>query len=392
MKIERKHVVTVSSVVVVAAVIALSLRPEPVGVDIAEVARGSLRVTVDEDGETRVQDRYVVSAPVTGRMVRMTCEVGDDVEAGEVVAHIFPLPLDTRTRSEAAQRLEAADAAARAAAARVEQAQALGAETRRALERLERVAAEIPGSVAGQRLDEARTAERTSALAVEEAESAADAAAHEVESARATLAGSGEESAQPSLVRSPASGRVLRVFEECERVVVAGSPIAEIGDPGRLEVVVDVLTEDASRLRDGAPASVHAGAGADTLRGTILRIEPSAFTKVSPLGVEEQRVNVVVAFEDAAVPLGDRYRVDAELVAWESDDVLLVPVSALFRSESLWSVYVVEEGRARLRNVELGERGRSHAEVRTGLSAGEVVVLYPSEAIEEGVRVEVPDA
>jgi HlyD family secretion protein len=392
MKIERTHVVTVAAVAVVAALAALSLRPERIAVDIAEIARGPLRVTVDEDGETRVEDRYLVSAPVTGRLVRLTCEVGDEVDAREVVAHIFPLPLDTRTRSEAGQRLEAAEATARAATARAEQAQALWAETRRALERLERVATEVPGSVASQRLDEARTAERTSALAVEEAEGAADAAAHEVESARASLAGSGTESAEPTVVRSPAAGRVLRVFEECERVVLVGSPIAEIGDPDRLEVVVDVLTEDASRLRVGAPASVSAGASADTLRGSILRIEPSAFTKVSPLGVEEQRVNVVVAFEGGGVLLGDRYRVDTELVAWEADDVLLVPMSALFRSESLWSVYVVVEGRARLRNIELGERGRSHAEVRSGLSAGELVVLYPSEAIEDGVRVVVPGA
>ena len=387
MKLERRHWITLGAVAAVGALVFWALQPESIAVETATVARGPLRVTVDEDGETRVEDRYLVSAPVTGRLVRLQCEVGDQVAAGDVVAHVFPLPLDTRTRAEAAQRLQAADAAARAAVARVEQARALAAETRRALERLERVATDVPGSVAGQRLDEARTADRTATLALDEAESAADAAAHEVESARA-LVGS-DASAEPTLVRAPASGRVLRVYEECERIIAAGSPIMEVGDARQLEVVVDVLTEDAARLAVGAPAGVSMGSAVDTLRATIRLIEPSAFTKVSPLGVEEQRVNVVVDFDDEGVLLGDRYRVDVSLVAWESDDVLLVPVSALFRSDSRWGVYVVEEGRARLRPLELGERGRSHAEVRSGLAAGEVVVLYPSEAIGDGVRVEV---
>jgi HlyD family secretion protein len=184
---------------------------------------------------------------------------------------------------------------------------------------------------------------------------------------------------------------VLRVYEECERIIAAGSPILELGDPRRLEVVVDVLTEDAARLAVGAPARVSAGPEADTLPGIVRLIEPSAFTKVSPLGVEEQRVNVIVAFEGESALLGDRYRVDVALVAWQSDDVLLVPVSALFRSDTRWGVYVVEAERARLRVIELGERGRSHAEVRSGLEQGQVVVLYPSEAITDGARVEVPE-
>jgi HlyD family secretion protein len=208
-----------------------------------------------------------------------------------------------------------------------------------------------------------------------------------VQSARATLAGSDAGSSESTLVRAPAAGRVLRLHEECERIVTAGSPILEIGDPGQLEIVVDVLTEDAGRLEVGAPARVTTGAHGDTLHARILRIEPSAFTKISPLGVEEQRVNVILSFQDAAV-LGDRYRVDASLVTWESDDVLLVPMSALFRSDSRWSVFVVVEGRARLRQVELGHQGKSDAEVLDGLSAGDVVVLYPSEDLTDGAPVE----
>ena len=387
MKLERKHGAILSTVGVAVVLGVFMLRPEVIPVEVGSIARGPLRVTIDEDGETRVQDRYVVSAPVTGRLVRLGCEVGDDVEVGQVVAHLFPLPLDTRARAEAAGRLEGAEASRQAAESRVEQARALWSEARRALERLERVSADVPGSVSGQQLDEARTVERTAALSLQEAESVLDAAAHDVQAARATLVGADGTSGEPTLVRAPASGRALRLYEECERIVTAGSPIMEIGDPGRLEIVVDVLTEDVGHLAAGGKAYVTTGPESDTLPAHILRIEPSAFTKVSPLGVEEQRVNVVLAL-DGTTFLGDRYRVDASLVTWQSDDVLLVPMSALFRTDSRWSVFVVEGGRARSRQLVLGEQGRSHAEVREGLVAGDVVVLHPSEAVEDGARVE----
>jgi HlyD family secretion protein len=390
MKLERKHFTMVAVVIAVAAFAMMILRPELIPVETGVIARGPLRVTVDEDGETRVRDRYTVSSPVTGRLVRLEHEVGDSVEAGGLVASLYPIPLDTRARAEAVERLQAVEAEREAADARIEQARALWVESQRALERLERVSSDVPGSVAGQRLDEARTTARTAALALEEAQSVREAVDHEVQSARATLAGSEEAAGEPTQVRAPASGRILRLYEECERIVTAGSPILEIGDPDRLEVVVDVLTEDAGMLDVGATARVTASAHGDTLDARIVRIEPSAFTKVSPLGVEEQRVNVIVALDGAPV-LGDRYRVDASLVSWESEDVLLVPTSALFRTDSHWSVFLVEEGRARLRLVDLGHRGRSHAEVRAGLEAGDRVVLRPSEAVEDGARVEVTE-
>jgi HlyD family secretion protein len=387
MKIERKHFTILAVLVGVIALTVLVLRPEVIPVETSMIARGPLRVTVDEDGETRVQDRYVVSAPVTGRMVRLECEVGDTVATGQVLAHVYPLPLDTRARAEAAARLEAAEASRQAAEARVEQARALWSESLRALERLERVSTDVPGAVATRQLDEARTAERTAALTLDEGESVLDAAEHEVHAARATLAGSDEAIGEPTPVRAPAAGQILRLYEECERIVTAGSPILEIGDPARLEIVVDVLTEDAGRLHAGAPARVTNGAQGDTLHARVMRVEPSAFTKVSPLGVEEQRVNVVLAFDGPEL-LGDRFRVDASIVTWESDDVLRVPMSALFRSDSRWSVFVVEDGEARLRLVEIGHQGRSHAEVLTGLEQGDRVVLHPSEAIGDRVPVE----
>ena len=387
MRVERRHVWIAVAVAATAGVTALVMRPDVVEVEVATVTRGPLRVTVDEDGETRVRERYVLSAPVTGRLVRVELEVGDSVAAGDVVARVYPLPLDTRAREEVAERLRAAEATEAAAEATVARAEAVWGEARRSLERLERVEAE--GYLTPQRMDEARTAERSAALSLEQARRAAEATRHEAAAARATLQGSaGAASGTPTLVRAPAAGRVLRLWEECERAVAAGAPIAEVGDPDDLEVVVDVLTEDAVRLAPGATALVSAGPRADTLRGRVLRVEPAAFTKVSPLGVEEQRVNVVVAFDGPPPVLGDRFRVDASLVAWEAADALRVPVGALFRTGGGgWGVFVVEEGRARLRALELGERGRREAEARSGLDEGEAVILYPGEAVEEGARV-----
>jgi HlyD family secretion protein len=388
MRISSRHLIVVVGGSLMAIVVAWLIRPSAVPVQTAVVDRGTLRVTVDEDGETRVRERYLISAPVTGRMERLECEVGDSIAAGEVVARVYPLPLDTRGRVAALERLSAAEAAGRAALARVEQTEALWGEAVRARERLERVESEVPGTVSAGRLDAVRTAERAAALDLEQARGAADAAAHDVESARAALLGSsGGQAGEPTLIRAPSGGRVLRLYEDCERVVTAGAPIMERGDPELLEVVVDVLSSDARRLREGAVALLSASPDADTVVGRIHRIEPSAFTKLSPLGVEEQRVNVIVRFEDGGTTLGDRYRVDAALVAWEGADVVRVPVSALVRTEGGWAVFVVDDGRASLRGVELGQRGRRAAEVRSGLVAGEVVVLYPSDEIDDGVRV-----
>lgn len=384
----RTVLLTGAAVAVTAAVVVPLLRADPVRVDLRTATRGPLQVTVDEDGETRVEERYVVSSPVTGRMVRLECEVGDSVAAGQVLARIYPLPLDTRTRAETARRLEAAEASWRAASSAVAQAETTRADARRARERLERVAADVRGAVAEERLDAARSAERSAALALEQARAAAEAARHEVEATRSALVGADETTAEPTLVRAPAQGRVLRLYEDCERAVAAGAPILEVGDPTALEVTVEVLTEDAARLSAGAPAYVSPGPGLDTLRGVIRRIEPSAFTRVSPLGVEEQRVNVIVTFEDRPVTLGDRFRVDASLVAWRAEDVLQVPVGALFRDGSGWAVFTVDDGRAHRRTIEIGHRGRSAAEVLSGLREGETVVVYPSDAVEDGVRVQ----
>ncbi|HSG48555.1 MAG TPA: efflux RND transporter periplasmic adaptor subunit [Longimicrobiales bacterium] len=377
----------------VAAVVALGvvwmLRPEALAVSTAVVDRGPLEVVVEEDGETRVEDRYVLSAPVTGRLVRLQCEAGDSVTKGEVLARVYPLPLDSRAVQDASGRLGSAEALHRSARARLDQAETVRDEARRTLARLEAVSAQVPGSVSEQRLDDARATERSAALEVEQARGGVESAAFQVQSARAALLGAeaGTEG-EPVPVLAPADGRVLRLYEECERAITAGSPILEVGDPRRLKVVAELLSEDAARIRDGAEARITWGEGRDTVPGWVRTIEPSAFTQVSPLGVEEQRVNVIVAFDGGEVLLGDRYAVDVTVLVWSADDVLRVPVSALFRVDGGWGVFVLEDGRARQRRIELGQRGRLQAQVLNGLAQGETVILYPSSEMEDGVRVE----
>lgn len=385
MNVQRKRWLIAAGVALAGIALALAFRADPVVVETARIGTGTVRETIEEDGLTRVRERYVVSSPVTGMLHRLSCEAGDTIRTGDVIARIYPLPLDTRAGTEAARRLESAEAARRAADATVTGAEAVWGEARRSLERLQGVTAEIRGAISRQRIDEAETRERAARAELERARGTADAAAHDVESARAALLGTDERtSGDPTIVRAPADGRVLRLYEECERVITAGSPIVEVGDPAELEIVVDVLSEDAARLSPGVLALVNTGPAADTMIGRVDRIEPSAFTKVSPLGVEEQRVNVIVTLTTPSGVLGDRYRVETTLVVREVSGVVRVPIAALFRVGDGWGVFAVEGGRARSRAVELGAIGRREAEVRSGLAAGERVIVHPPEDVEDG--------
>lgn len=372
-----------------------ALRPQPEAVETAEVARGPLEVTVDEEGETRVRDRYVVAAPIAGRVLRIDLDPGDAVAAGEVVARIQPAPLDRRTLAGAEARVEAALANQRAADAAVVRARAALAQAHRDAERMERL--HVAGTVADDVFERARLEETTRQQELEAARYAARAAAHELEAARAVLlAAEGGGPADPACggtdtcvaVRAPEGGRVLRVPVESERVVQAGEPLLEIGDPTRLEVVVDVLSADAVRIEPGALVRVEQWGGGEPLTGRVRRVEPSGFTKLSTLGVEEQRVNVVADLDDAPQTLGDGFRVEARIVTWSDDDVLRVPVSALFRHGDGWAVFVLEGGRAALREIEIGPRSATAARVDGGLEPGERVILHPGDRISEGVRAE----
>jgi HlyD family secretion protein len=391
-----------------AAVLALwwLWRPRPIAVDVATVTRGPLVVTVDEEGETRVRQRYVVAAPTSGRLVRIDLDEGDPLAAGEAVARIEPAPLGPRALATAQARLEAAEASERAAAARLGRAQAALVQARRDAARAEQL--HSAGTISDDAREKARLAETSVAREHEEAGHAVDAARHEIEAARAQLIAAGGVAADPGPdaagegeagdgpcagavpcveARAPVAGRVLRVLEKSERVVLAGTPLVEIGDPADIEIVSDLLSRDAVRVAAGARVLVDDWGGPGALEARVRRVEPSGFTKVSALGVEEQRVNVVADLVAPEPRLGDGFRVEVRIVVWEGEDVVQVPASALFRVGAEWAVFAVEGGRARQRIVRVGQQATFEAEVREGLAEGELVVLHPSDRLRDGVRV-----
>lgn len=380
MKISRKRAALGLGALLAGLGVWALLRPVPLTVETAPAARRPLQVTVDEEGETRVRDRYVVAAPVAGRVARITLREGDPVGAGAMVARVFPAPLDPRTRDQAAARLEAAGDARRAAEAAVLQARAAHEQAHRSWERARRLAAE--NSIAPAEREQAELDETSRARELESTEFRAQAAAHDVELAQAALTADRE----PIAIRSPIAGRVLRVPEPSERVVAAGTSLVEVGNPSKLEIVADLLSAEAVTVRPGYPILIE-GWGGVTLRGRLRVVEPSAFTKVSALGVEEQRVNVVADFVDAPGTLGDRYRVEIRIIVWQSDSVLTVPASALFRHGEGWAVFLLERGRARQRDVVVGHRTPFDAEILRGVAEGDIVIRHPSDRVADGVRV-----
>lgn len=365
--------------------IAWLLRPERVPVETAAVSTGPLEVTIEAEGETRVRRRFVIAAPVAGRLLAIDLHEGDAVAAGEIVARLAVAPLDPRDRRQAEAGVAAARAGRQEALARVAEAKTALALARRTRERSERLFA--AGTVAAEALDQARTAERSAAELLDAAEHRAEAAAGELSGARAALL-EGDPATASGIVRlaAPVAGRVLRRFEESERVLAAGTPILEIGDPTRLEAVVEVLSTDAVSLAPGAAMRLDVGSGR-SLAARLRDIEPAAFTKISPLGVEEQRVRAIGDLLEPAPQVGDRFRLAATIVLWRGEDVLQVPAGAVFRTGEAWSVYVVDEGRARRRAIRVGHRGAAAVEILDGLKAGERVIVYPSDRVTDGGRV-----
>ena len=356
-------------------------------VEIAEVRLDTLRVAVEEEGRTRARDRYVVAAPVTGRLQRIDMREGDAVGAGDVLARLTPAPEDARARAVTRAQLDAAEARRQQLAAEAERARDAAAQARREAERREELAA--AGALSQEQMEQARLQASTASRAAEAAAAAVDAATADVRAMRATLEGSDPAGGGPAVpVTAPSAGRVLRVLEESERVVPAGTPLLEIAGASGLEVVVDVLSADAVRIASGDPVLVNEWGGERTLRGHVRMVEPAAFTEVSALGVEEQRVNVIVDLVDLPAELGAGFRVEAAVVVWEGADVPTVPTSALFQRQDAWHLFAVEGGRARLRRVELGQRSADAAQVLGGVEVGEEVIVFPSSEVRDGVRVE----
>jgi HlyD family secretion protein len=383
-------------------------QPRPLPVDVAAVARGDLLQTVDEVGRTRVRDRYTISAPLDGRLWRTPLRAGDRVRRGETVVAEFaarPAPLlDARTQAERDAAIRRADAAVAAAEARRRQADAEAATTAAEAQRVRTLLTQ--GTASQAQLDHAERDERVAAEGVRAAAFAVQVAEHE----RAVAAASRVPTAMPDetpqaepapppaplLLRSPIDGVVLRVHEESARSLPAGAPILDVGDLRQLELVADFLTQDAVRVRPGMAVAVERFGGLDEagrpvrLRAVVRRVEPGGFTKVSALGVEEQRVAVVAdpdGDEEAWRAIGDGYRVELRIAVAETKGVLRVPVGALFRRGEAWAAFVVRDGRAREVAVDVGRTTPSLAEARAGLSAGDVVVLYPSELMADGAAV-----
>jgi HlyD family secretion protein len=380
-------------VAIVGGLLAVALWPTTVPVDTAVVARGPLVVTIDEEGRTRVRHRFVVSAPVTGRVLRIELEPGDTVKRGDVVARVraeTPALLDTRSRAEAQAAVESARNTQGRARAEEQRARTTLAQAERELARARELA---KSGLTTPRETDAREADVLAATeAVKAAQYAVAVAASELQRAEARLAPpSADSSGRVISVTAPVDGVILRRVRESETVAPAGDPLLEIGDPRQLEMVSDLLSTDAVRVQPGARVMIEQWGGSRMLEAKVRRVEPSGFTKISALGVEEQRVNVVIDFVDPAeawVALGDAYRVEVRIVIWEAASVLKVPTSALFRVADKWAVYIVEGDLAKETLVELGRQTGQEAEVLSGLTDGTTVVVHPGDTLTDGARVE----
>lgn len=391
----RRIVWVVAALAVIGAAV-WAFWPKPISVDIATVQRGALEVTVEDEGITRIRDVYTVSAPMTGKMLRTDRRVGDEVVAGEtVVAVIEPIDpafLDIRTQRVSEAAVDAAKAAVDLAEAQLAEARSQLQFTRSELRRATELAAREAISV--RALEKAKIDVATAEAAVASAVATIEVRRRELESARARLIQPGDPETKTATccvqIRAPVSGSVLRVIAESEQVVQAGAPLVEVGNPRNLEIVVELLSRDAVRVAPNALARIEGWGGETVLHARVRRIEPTGFTKVSALGIEEQRVRVILDFIDPPEKwekLGHAFRIVARIVVWQGENELLVPLGALFRRDQSWAVFVMANGRAEVRPIEIGERNIHAAQVLSGLKEGEQVILHPSDQVRDGVRV-----
>ncbi len=382
-------------VIVIILAIGYGFIPKSVPVETAEVTRGYMRMVIEEEGKTRVRDRFVVSAPVSGFALRIILNVGDKVHNGQAITKLEPLRpavLDPRSRAEATARVSAAEASLNSAK---ENAKAATASSAFAAKELQRINTLFNDELVTQEnLDEVETEANRSEASLRSSEFSVKVAEHELEAARTSLKYSAADSktqySEKVIVKAPVNGRILKVNHESEGVVTQGHPLIEIGNPRNLEIEVDVLSADAVKIKPGTPVLFQRWGGNYPLKGKVRRVEPAGFTKISALGVEEQRVLVIsdiVSPREEWSSLGDGYRVEAVFILWEDDNVLQVPASALFRYENGWAVFAFDTGIAQLRKVELGNRNGLSAEIISGLSAGDIVITHPDSSVQDGVKV-----
>jgi HlyD family secretion protein len=385
MKNRTKFIGVIAAVLVIAGLV-LAFRPTPIAVETAAVARGPLQETVEEEGKTRMHDHFVLAAPVAGKLRRIELHAGDSVRAGQVTTFVDPMPIEPRQTAVLQARLDAAQAAQREAEALVGQTQTQNDQANIDRERTRKLFDQ--GVTSKEVFDRANSLASSTANQLDAAKSRAKAAAYQVvEAQSALLTQTSGRSDLPAPVTSPVGGRILRLLELSERVVVAGTPIVEIGYTPRLEVVADFLTQDAVKISPGMGAIIDDWGGDKPLRARVRMVEPGAFTKISALGVEEQRANVVLDFLEGSDKLEDAYRVEVRVITWENPSVLKVPSSAVFRSQTDWAVFKLDNGRVRKTMVQLGHRGAFEIEVLQGLGGGDIVITHPSSDIKDGARV-----
>ena len=443
-KLPLKQIAYIAVGIVTLILVVWAFRPAPVLVDVAPVQRGNLQVTVHAEGKTRLRDRFVIAADTDGHLARITLSEGDPVTAGMVVAQIDPLPLNAAvqealgrlaewkaqragvaTQRPKAETIEQVRTRIRAAEARQQQAEARVTQSRAALVQAQRDRdrarqLEATGAISRQDREMAELNETTKAKELETAILATKAEASEVEVARAALVVVQQEQTDPDYllkvydariasteaelsklrneaartdIHSPIAGKILRIRQKSAQFVTEGTPLLEIGDPAKLEVVIDVLSADAVKIKPGDRILIDQPSDQRSetvpIQAKVRLVEPSAFTKISALGVEEQRVNVIGDFVDFAQSFGDAYRVDTQIVIWNGKNILKAPISSLFRcNQSAWCVFVVDNSKAHQRQIVIGYRSDREAEVQQGLSQGERVILYPTEQIKNGIQVD----
>ncbi|TLU84907.1 MAG: efflux RND transporter periplasmic adaptor subunit [Chlorobium sp.] len=375
------------SVAIAAVILFFVFRPSPLPVESGMVKRGALQVTLDGEGVTRVNDRFVLAAPVTGKLVRVRLEEGDSVQKGSLVAELLPPELDRRAYSEASSRVGSARAVFHEAVARERQVRLSLAQGERRFARYQNLYHE--GAVSKESYELAENDVQIARKEADQARSAVEAAQFNLSALQAVV--DQQTAGKPVRVFSPVDGRVLRIHEKSERIIPAGSPLLDIGDPSAIEIVIDVLSSDAIAVKQGNRVLITNWGGEKELQGVVKTVGPAAFNKVSALGIEEKRVNIIAVLGTNEPLLGDNFRVQASIVLREAKSVLQVPVSSLFRGKSGWHLFVIEHGKAVDRSVTLGMRGTWQAEVLAGVREGQRVVVHPSNELKDGMAVQVQE-
>lgn len=389
---KRWLIISAAGVIVLIMVI-YGFMPSPAVVDTSKAMRGKMQVVVTEEGKTRVKDKFIISAPVTGFMRRISLEVGDAVKKGQIVAELEPVrstALDPRSYAAAEAAVSSASSSLKFAE---ENARAAKADEEYAKANLERIKKLYDESFASKaHLEQAQNeAKRREAYRLA-ADASVKASAAELERAKTAVRYTGAGGGKIVHIASPISGRVLKIHRKSESALNVGEPLLDIGNPQVLEVRIETLSSDAVKIKQGMTVLFDRWGGDRAIHGKVRIVEPAGFTKVSSLGVEEQRVLVIADIENndpSALSLGDEYRVEARFIIWEKDNVLQIPSGALFRDGGEWAVFSVQNGRARLKKVSIGQRNGLTSEITSGLSEGDTVIVHPNDAVKDGKAVKI---